>query len=377
MNRLAKLLQAAAATVIILTVGAVAAAEIEFKINPNKLPPCPKDLMFKEFQGSCWGTISLAGEIRGGKKITYAQSITYTGEFKRAKNGGYVAYGYGMKTYANGDKYVGEFKNGVRQGEGFQRYAAGGYYSGGWENDKRSGSATSVYNNGDYYFGEYQNDSRNGEGTFTTIGGTESTGTWNNGRLVRAKNNNESQLVPQDLKRQLPLPQCNGLDTRKWNDCFGTFFLEGGSKYAGTWKNGLPNFEYSATDELLGQNEFDDAARKIVINEVKKQQKLNEKVSSNRDNLPTCKGKFGPGWNNCFGKQKFKNGTYEGAFKNGLYDGFGVFQLESGEHYIGEFKEMQKHGFGRWNGFFDFATHLVDKNTNLFVHFHFQSKIQD
>jgi len=165
----------------------------------------------------------------------------------------------------------------------------------------------------------------------------------------------------------IPLPQqCKGLNTRKWNDCFGTFFLEGGSKYAGTWKNGLPNFEYSATDELLGQNEFDDAARKIVINEVKKQQKLNEKMSSNRDNLPRCKGKFGTGWNNCFGKHKFKNGTYEGAFKNGLYDGFGVFQLESGEQYIGEFKEMQKHGFGRWNGFTDFANALVDKNSSIF-----------
>ncbi len=168
------------------------------------------------------------------------------------------------------------------------------------------------------------------------------------------------------IEKSRSRPRCNGLDTRKWHNCFGTFFFEGGSKYTGTWKNGLPNFEYSATGALLGQNEFDEAARKVVINEVKKQRKLDDKVSSNRDNLPVCRGKFGVGWNNCFGKQKFENGTYEGAFKNGLYDGFGVFQLESGEQYIGEFKANLKHGFGRWSGFRDLKNAPIDRNTSQF-----------
>jgi hypothetical protein len=373
MNRFQKLMRATLATVIILTVGAVMAAEIEFKVNPNNLPPCPKDLMFKEFQGNCWGAISLAGEIRGGKKITYAQSITYTGELKRGKNGGYVAYGYGMKTYANGDKYVGEFKNGVRQGEGFQKYAAGGYYSGGWENDKRSGLATSVYNNGDYYFGEYQNDSRNGEGTFTTIGGTETTGTWKNGKLVRTKNNNESQLVTRDLKRQLPLPQCNGIDPRIWTDCVGEIEIKSGhlsgTKVKAEWLLGIPKALPSI------ENAYDEAIEALV------RQAVSETMESlnivNPNNLRLCpqldakkkidlglKGKTGR-WDNCWGTITISNddffpigGTLEGEWRSGFLDGYGKYKNEIGT-YSGEWKKGRISGLINFTGSKDFGVNYT------------------
>jgi hypothetical protein len=31
--------------------------------------------------------------------------------------------------------------------------------------------------------------------------------------------------------------------------------------------------------------------------------------------LPKCKGEYSSSWNNCYGKQKFINGSYEGEFK--------------------------------------------------------------
>jgi hypothetical protein len=107
MNRLQKLVRAAAATVIILTVGAVTAAEIEFKINPNKLPPCPKPDMSKKFDvgvagrtgkwRSCWGRYE--STLDAGYKGDVLE-----GEWLNGKQHGQGAY-----TSADGDRYVGYF----------------------------------------------------------------------------------------------------------------------------------------------------------------------------------------------------------------------------------------------------------------------------
>ena len=57
--------------------------------------------------------------------------------------------GYGTYTYANGDKYVGEYKD-----------------------DKRNGQGTYTYANGDKYVGEYKDNMMHGQGTYTTADGT-------------------------------------------------------------------------------------------------------------------------------------------------------------------------------------------------------------
>ncbi len=61
--------------------------------NLNKLKPCPKD-QTAVFH-NCWGTYNLAN---GNKDV---------GEFQHCKRNG-----KGKLTYAYGDKYVGEFKDG-------------------------------------------------------------------------------------------------------------------------------------------------------------------------------------------------------------------------------------------------------------------------
>ena len=66
--------------------------------NLNKLKPCPKD-QTAVFH-NCWGTYSLAN----GNK--------YVGEFQHGKRNG-----QGTLTYAHGDKYVGEFEDGNYHGK--------------------------------------------------------------------------------------------------------------------------------------------------------------------------------------------------------------------------------------------------------------------
>ncbi len=162
----------------------------------------------------------------------------------------------------------------------------------------------------------------------------------------------------------ISLTQCNGLETKKWHECFGTFILKNGRKYQGIWENGLPSFGRLVSGDLLVSNEFDEVDQKILLKELREDKKLNEKTRLNRNNLPSCKGKFGTGWNNCFGKQNFKNGTYEGSFKNGLYHGFGILRFKSGEKYIGEFQSNLKHGFGRWSETLEWADFPVIEATS-------------
>ena len=57
---------------------------------------------------------------------------------------GYLDNCYGTYTYPNGDKYVGEYKDGKRHGQG-----------------------TYTYPNGNKYVGEYKDGKRHGQGTYT------------------------------------------------------------------------------------------------------------------------------------------------------------------------------------------------------------------
>ena len=69
--------------------------------------------------------------------------------------------GYGTYTYANGSKYVGEYKNGKIYGQGTYTWA-----------------------NGNKYVGEFKDAKRNGLGTYTFANGTVDKGIWKNNKLI-------------------------------------------------------------------------------------------------------------------------------------------------------------------------------------------------
>ena len=68
-------------------------------------------------------------------------------------------------TYPNGDKYVGEYKDGGRHGQGTYTWA-----------------------DGKKYVGEFKDDKRHGQGTWTQADGTVIKGSWINGKSVHARN---------------------------------------------------------------------------------------------------------------------------------------------------------------------------------------------
>jgi hypothetical protein len=90
----------------------------------------------------------------------------------------------GSQTFANGDKYVGEYRNNRRNGRGTYTYANGDKYVGGYRNDKRNGQGTQTFVNGETYVGGFIDDTYNGQGTyFFANGSIMSSGTWADGKL--------------------------------------------------------------------------------------------------------------------------------------------------------------------------------------------------
>ena len=92
--------------------------------------------------------------------------------------------GLGTHTYANGEKYVGEYKD-----------------------DKRNGQGTYTWPNGNKYVGEFKDGKKHGQGTLTSPDGKVERGIW--------KNNKIEKLVEQDSNQTsvktsstTPCPAC-------------------------------------------------------------------------------------------------------------------------------------------------------------------------
>ena len=80
----------------------------------------------------------------------YANGNRYVGEFKVDDNDGYrcVKHGHGVMYYVNGSHYEGEWKDDKRHGRGKEFKTDGGHYEGGWEDGKRHGRGKVFYANG-------------------------------------------------------------------------------------------------------------------------------------------------------------------------------------------------------------------------------------
>jgi len=80
--------------------------------------------------------------------------------------------GQGTYTFAKGQKYVGEWKDGKRNGKGTftiskdDKKSKNLRYVGQWKGGKRHGQGTTYYRNGDKYVGGWKNNSFHGQGTF-------------------------------------------------------------------------------------------------------------------------------------------------------------------------------------------------------------------
>ena len=92
---------------------------------------------------------------------------------------------FGTATSPNGDKYIGEFKDGKTNGQGTATFPDGAKYVGAWKDGKENGQGTATWPNGNKYIGEFKDGKRNGQGTsYASNGSILSQGIWADNKFV-------------------------------------------------------------------------------------------------------------------------------------------------------------------------------------------------
>ncbi len=255
-----------------------------------------------------------------GKKI-YTDGDFEEGEFKDAV----FLNGHVSITYENDDKYVGEWKDGMENGQGTLKYADGIVYIGGFENNEQSGHGTLTFTSGAIYEGEFRQGKFNGQGTFKYNDGGVYIGNFEKG--MRSGHGiltfpdgaiYEGEFKERELSGQGTLKYADGrvyIGGFEHNEPsgHGTLTFPNGAIYKGEFKDG----KYS------GQGTLKHADDSVYI------------------------GGFENGERSGQGTLAFPNGaSYKGEFKDGKYSGQGTFKHADGRVYIGGFENGERSGKG-------------------------------
>ena len=121
--------------------------------------------------------------LKEGKGILYYDKDNeykrkkYEGDFKNDKPDG-----KGIMYWIDGDKYEGDWKNDLKDGKGIMYWKNGDRYEGGYKNGYYEGKGIFYYNDGDRYEGDYKNDMPEGKGIFYYNNGNRYEGDFKNGK---------------------------------------------------------------------------------------------------------------------------------------------------------------------------------------------------
>jgi hypothetical protein len=146
---------------------------------------------------------------------------------------------------------------------------------------------------------------------------------------------------------QSKLPACQGSDTTRSSNCFGSWTYPKGDKYVGEWKDykkhGQGTYTYADGNQYVG--EF-------------------------KDDKKNGQGTF-----------TFANGTkYVGELKDGKRNGQGTNTYANGEKYVGEYKDDKRHGQGTFtfaNGNKYVGDFEYDKGTGRGIYYSANGSIKE
>ena len=134
----------------------------------------------------------------------------------------------------NGNRYIGEHKNGKPHGKGVKLYDDTNLksYEGDWYYGKRQGKGTLIWQDGSRYVGDWKNDFRDGYGVQYDSDGEIYEGNWLNGK--------------KHGKGKLTFASDDSLDRKYYDGDWvngvrqgtGTMVWNDGDKYVGSWKDG-------------------------------------------------------------------------------------------------------------------------------------------
>ncbi len=222
--------------------------------------------------------------------------------------------GYGVYLYSNGERYEGYWNDGKQNGFGAYTMTSGDTYVGQFLNNAYNGKGTySWAQDGCKYIGHWQNGNRQGIGTYILSDGNVISGVFMN-----------DEMLDDDQKAE-------GCINGDCHSGFGVAIYDNGAVYEGYWNNGYPN----------------------------SQGKMTEPDGS------VYEGEFLNGYYNGFGTRTTPDGTVkrglweEDRFVNELNpettkgdisgnttNGYGVYVFDSGDYYMGYWKDDHENGQG-------------------------------
>ncbi len=315
---------------------------------------------------------------------------------------------FGTHTWAGGEKYVGEWKDGKRRGEGINTFANGRVQEGFWIDDKfvkpekinlpsqqidlsgneerhRLEPVQNTYSNlppcpkidysmktdierlakwnncwgrykvefiegfkGVVMEGEWRDSRLNGRGAFILADGNKFVG-----QLKDNSRHGEGTYISANGDKYVG----------EWKDDKthgqGTSTFADGNKYVGEFKDGKYHGQGTFTygdgrvqEGIWADNQFVRAEKINLANQptepaLDEERRRLEVSQSTQSNLPTCQGSDTTKWRNCFETYTTTKGDkYVGEWKDGKYHGQGTYTFADGGKYVGEFKENKPNGQG-------------------------------
>ena len=250
------------------------------------LPPCSSNT--NAIWDNCVGTYEwTSGEFKGDK---------YVGEWKKDLQDGQGTYYFLAENEFKGDKYQGVWKDGKRHGQGTYIYADGSKYVGEWENNKRHGYAIQ-YNADGSIFRE---------------------GVFKDDEFLYA----ETRENKDPSSKMSSLSPCPSDQNATYDMCFGTYDSTSGDnkgdKYIGEWKK----------DKMHGQGMY---------------------IFANGDRYQGAwkdGKKHGPGIYLYLADNEFKGDTYVGEYMDDIKNGQGTYIWKDGSKYTGNFFDNNQEGQG-------------------------------
>ncbi|MBC7918168.1 MAG: hypothetical protein H7Y28_10210 [Rhodoferax sp.] len=211
--------------------------------QPTQQPP---DFMAgsTRFQGKFVADVE-GHTFSGNGRISWANGDVYDGDLKNGQR-----HGKGQFTWANGNRYNGDWVNDTPRGTGTLQFANGNLYEGEVVDGTPQGKGRMAYASGDSYVGQFHAGVPQGQGLYVWKNGQQFEGDWANGtshgqgRLKFASGDVFEGAVRNGVPQGL-----------------GTFTWTNGDKYVGQWqagkKHGEGTFTWKSGDYWQGVYEND------------------------------------------------------------------------------------------------------------------------
>ena len=270
----------------------------------------------------------------------------YEGDFKEDK-----ADGEGIMFYNDGNIYKGDWKNDLREGKGIMFWKNGDKYLGDWKNNLREGTGKMIWHNGDEYEGNWKKDEIYGKGTMK----------WKNGEKYVGNLKNQVK----DGKGIFEYINGDKYDGEWKNDSFegfGNYNYYNGDIYSGNFKNGIKNgigiFYYNNDEKLkvytgnwVGDIKEGKGTMEYQNGDVYNGSWVNGERLGNCTMIYKNGNQYEGNWNidkkEGKGKLSFYNGNkYEGDFKEDMIEGKGLMNYKNGDNYVGDWKNGLREGNG-------------------------------